>query len=403
MTVKKNIPFSPPDMSEEEVQLAADAIRSGWITTGPKTKEFERKIAEFCGTSKAVALNSATASMEMTLRVLGVGPGDEVIVPAYTYTSTASAVVHTGARPVMVDSQPGCIEMDYDLVAEAITERTKVVVPVDVAGVVCDYDKVFAVVESKKHLFSPSNDLQRSFGRPVVMCDAAHSFGSMWHGKRTGSLADFTCFSFHAVKNFTTAEGGAATWVDRPFIDNEALYKQYMLYSLHGQSKDALAKTMLGQWEYDIVGPWYKCNMTDITAAIGLAQFRRYEGMLQRRHQIIEMYNDRLKDFDVTLLKHTGEHHHSNGHLYIVRLNGKDRKTRDEVIVKLAERGIATNVHFKPLPMMTGYKALGYDIADYPRAYSLFCNSLTLPLYSRLSDEDAEYVISNFTDIIKDI
>ena len=403
MTVKKNIPFSPPDMSEEEVQLAADAIRSGWITTGPKTKEFERKIAEFCGTSKAVALNSATASMEMTLRVLGVGPGDEVIVPAYTYTSTASAVVHTGARPVMVDSQPGCIEMDYDLVADAITERTKVVVPVDVAGVVCDYDKVFTVVESKKHLFRPSNDLQRSFGRAIVMCDAAHSFGSMWHGKRTGSLADFTCFSFHAVKNFTTAEGGAATWVDRPFIDNEALYKQYMLYSLHGQSKDALAKTMLGQWEYDIVGPWYKCNMTDITAAIGLAQFRRYEGMLQRRHQIIEMYNDRLKDFDVTLLKHTGEHHHSNGHLYIVRLNGKDRKTRDEVIVKLAERGIAANVHFKPLPMMTGYKALGYDIADYPRAYSLFCNSLTLPLYSKLSDEDAEYVISNFTDIIKDI
>jgi len=390
-------------MSEDEVRLVSDAIRSGWITTGPKTKEFERQIAAYCGTSKAVALNSGTAAMEMTLRVLGIGPGDEVIVPAYTYTSTASAVAHTGARPVMVDSQPGCIEMDYGQMAEAITERTKAVVPVDVAGIVCDYDKVFAAVESRKSLFRPSTELQRSFGRPVVMCDAAHSFGSVWHGKRTGSLADFTCFSFHAVKNLTTAEGGAVTWCDRPFLDNEAVYKQYMLLSLHGQSKDALAKTMLGQWEYDIVGPWYKCNMTDITAAIGLAQLQRYEGMLSRRHKIIEMYNARLKDFDVSLLQHTGESHRSNGHLYIVRLNGKDMATRNGVIVKLAERGIAANVHFKPLPMMTGYRALGFDIADFPRAYSLFCNSITLPLYSRLSDEDAEYVISNFTDIVKDI
>ncbi len=390
-------------MSEEEVRLASDAIRSGWITTGPKTKEFERQIAAYCGTSKAVALNSGTAAMEMTLRVLGIGPGDEVIVPAYTYTSTASAVVHTGARPVMVDSQPGCIEMDYQLMAEAITERTKAVVPVDVAGIVCDYDKVYAAVESRKSLFRPSTELQRSFGRPVVMCDAAHSFGSMWHGRRTGSLADFTCFSFHAVKNLTTAEGGGVTWRDRPFLDNEAIYKQYMLYSLHGQNKDALAKTMLGQWEYDIVGPWYKCNMTDIMAAIGLAQLHRYEGMLSRRHKIIELYNERLKGLDVSLLRHTGEHHRSNGHLYIVRLNGKDIATRNEVIIKLAERGIAANVHFKPLPMMTGYKALGFDIADYPRAYGLFCNSITLPLYSRLSDEDAEYVISNFADIVKDI
>ncbi len=390
-------------MSEDEVRLVSDAIRSGWITTGPKTKEFERQIAAYCGTSKAVALNSGTAAMEMTLRVLGIGPGDEVIVPAYTYTSTASAVAHTGARPVMVDSQPGCIEMDYGQMAEAITERTKAVVPVDVAGIVCDYDKVFAAVESRKSLFRPSTEIQRSFGRPVVMCDAAHSFGSVWHGKRTGSLADFTCFSFHAVKNLTTAEGGAVTWCDRPFLDNEAVYKQYMLLSLHGQSKDALAKTMLGQWEYDIVGPWYKCNMTDITAAIGLAQLQRYGGMLSRRHKIIEMYNARLKDFDVSLLQHTGERHRSNGHLYIVRLNGKDMAMRNGVIVKLAERGIAANVHFKPLPMMTGYRALGFDIADFPRAYGLFCNSITLPLYSRLSDEDAEYVISNFTDIVKDI
>lgn len=396
----RNIPFSPPDMSEAEVQLVAEALRSGWITTGPKTKEFERKVASYCGTSTAVALNSATASMEMTLRVLGVGPGDEVVIPAYTYTATASAVVHVGATVVMVDSQADCIEMDYDKLADAITERTKVVVPVDVAGVVCDYDRVFAVVESKKHLFRPSTELQRAYGRPIVMCDAAHSFGSKWHGKISGSIADFTCFSFHAVKNFTTAEGGAVTWIDRPFIDSEAIYKQYMLYSLHGQSKDALAKTKLGQWEYDIKGPWYKCNMTDITAAIGLAQFQRYDSMLARRHSIIRIYDEALKGMDVTLLNHVGDDHCSNAHLYIVRLNGHDAEVRNDVIVKMAERGVATNVHFKPLPMMTAYKELGFDISNYPNAYSLFSNSITLPLYSRLTEEDAEYVISQFVDII---
>lgn len=387
-------------MSEEEVELVAEALRSGWITTGPKTKEFERKISDYCNTSKAVCLGSATAAMELTLRVLGVGPGDEVIVPAYTYTATASAVVHVGAKPVMVDSQPDCLEMDYDKMAEAITEKTKVVVPVDLAGVVCDYDKVFAAVESKKALFHADSDIQKAFGRVIVMADGAHAFGAQWHGKMCGEISDFTCFSFHAVKNFTTAEGGAVTWRNHEGIDNEALYRQYQLYSLHGQSKDAFAKTRLGAWEYDVVGPWYKCNMTDIMAAIGLAQFKRYDGMLKRRHHIIEKYAKALEGCNVALLDHCGDNHKSNGHLFIVRLLGKDEAYRNSVIEKMAERGIATNVHFKPLPMMTAYKQMGNDIKNFPNAYNLYCNAITLPLYSKLTEEDADYVISNFVDII---
>lgn len=398
---KHNIPFSPPDITEAEVELVAEALRSGWITTGPKTKEFERQIAEFCQTSRAVCLNSATAAMEMTLRVLGIGPGDEVIVPAYTYTATASAVLHTGATPVMVDSQTDNVQMDYDKVAEAITDKTKVIVPVDLGGIVCDYDRIFTIVEDKKNLFRPANDIQAAYGRIIVMCDGAHNFGAQWHGKMAGSIADFTCFSFHAVKNFTTAEGGAATWRDHEGIDNEALYHQYQLLSLHGQNKDALAKTKAGAWEYDIKGAWYKCNMTDIMAAIGLAQFKRYDGMLARRRQIIEMYNEALKDCNVALLDHYGTDHASSGHLYIVRLIGKDVEERNEIITKMAERGIATNVHYKPLPMMTAYKEIGIDINDYPNAYNMYRNAITLPLYSRLTDEDVKYITDNFTELIK--
>lgn len=397
---KRNIPFSPPDITENEIELVADALRSGWITTGPKTKEFERQIAKFCHTSCAVCLNSATSAMELTLRVLGVGPGDEVIVPAYTYTATASAVLHVGATPVMIDSQEDNVQMDYDKMADAITERTKVVVPVDLGGIVCDYDKVFQAVESRKSLFHASNDIQALFGRVIVMCDGAHNFGAQWHGKMAGEIADFTCFSFHAVKNFTTAEGGAVTWLDREGFDNEAIYHQYQLLSLHGQNKDALAKTKLGAWEYDIKGAWYKCNMTDITAAIGLAQFKRYDSMLARRKEIIEKYNAALKGKNVALLEHYGDDFTSCGHLYIVRLLDKDSDGRNEVIEKMAEQGIATNVHYKPLPMMTAYKNLGYDIKDFPNAYNLFRNSITLPLYSRLSDEDVDYIIDNFTRII---
>lgn len=400
MNNKKNIPFSPPDITEAEIELVAEALRSGWITTGPKTKEFERRIAAYCGTSRAVCLNSATAAMEMTLRVLGVGPGDEVIVPAYTYTATASAVLHTGATPVMVDSQKDNVQMDYDKVAEAITERTKVIVPVDLGGIVCDYDAIFRVVESKKALFRASNDIQKVFGRIIIMCDGAHNFGAQWHGKRAGSIADFTCFSFHAVKNLTTAEGGAVTWRDYEGLDDEALYHNYQLLSLHGQNKDALAKTKAGAWEYDIKGAWYKCNMTDIMAAIGLAQLSRYEGMLARRRDIIARYNDALKDCNVSLLNHYGEDHASSGHLYIVRMLDKTMEQRNDIITKMAERGIATNVHYKPLPMMTAYKEMGMDINNYPNAYNLFSNAITLPLYSRLTDDDVEYIVSNFVDIL---
>lgn len=402
-TKLRNIPFSPPDMSEAEILEVAEALRSGWITTGPKTKEFERQIAEYCGTNKAVCLNSATACMEMILHVLGVGPGDEVITCAYTYTATASVTCHVGAKVVMVDTAPGSFEMDYSKLADAITENTKVIIPVDLAGIVCDYEKVFATVESKKHLFKPANDIQKAFGRVVVLADAAHAFGAEQNGKMCGNIADFTSFSFHAVKNLTTAEGGALTWKPIPGIDDEWIYKQFQLLSLHGQNKDALAKTKLGAWEYDIVAPNYKCNMTDVMAGIGLAQLKRYQGMLDRRREIIEKYNEGLKDCDVQVLNHYSENHASSGHLYLVRLLGKTVEQRNAVIEKMAERQIACNVHYKPLPMMTAYKNLGFDIANYPNAYAQYVNEVTLPLNTRLSDEDVEYVIENFVDIIKNI
>ena len=396
----KKIPFSPPDMSEAEINEVAEALRSGWITTGPKTKEFERLIAMCCQTEQAVCLNSATACMELILRVLGVGPGDEVITSAYTYTATASVTCHVGAKVVMVDTAPDSFEMDYDKLADAITERTKVVLPVDLAGVVCDYDKIFAAVESKKHLFSPVNDIQKAYGRVIVLADAAHAFGAKWHGKMCGEIADFTSFSFHAVKNLTTAEGGALTWRNHDGVDNESLYKQFQLLSLHGQNKDALAKTRLGAWEYDIVAPYYKCNMTDVMAGIGLAQLKRYPEMLYRRRQIIERYNEGLRGCDVQVLDHFGDDHSSSGHLYLVRLLGEDVEYRNAVIERMAERGIACNVHYKPLPMMTAYKNLGFDIVDYPNAYNQYHNEITLPLHTSLTNEDVEYVISNFVDII---
>lgn len=417
----RNIPFSPPDMTEAEVKLAAEAILSGWITTGPKTKEFERKIASYVGTNKAVCLNSATAAMEMALRLIGVGPEDEVIVPAYTYTATASVTQHVGCKVVMVDSQKDNVEMDYDKLAEAITERTKVICPVDLGGVMCDYDKVFAAIESKKHLFRPANEIQKKIGRIIVAADDAHAFGAKWHGKMAGAIADFSSFSFHAVKNLTTAEGGALTWnlpfcgepvsydawSTVPHIEDETwdgyLYRLSQLYSLHGQNKDALAKTQLGAWEYDVIGPWYKCNMTDIMAGIGLAQLERYQGMLDRRRHIIGVYDNALKDLPVAVLNHYGEDFAGSGHLYITRLLGRTDQERRGVIVKMAERGIACNVHYKPLPMMTAYKALGFDIKDYPNAYNLFVNEVTLPLHTRLTDEDIDYVISNFVDIIKNL
>ena len=399
MSIKK-IPFSPPDITESEVYLVSEALRSGLITTGPKTKEFERLIAMCCQTDQAVCLNSATACMELILRVLGVGPGDEVITSAYTYTATASVTCHVGAKVVMVDTAPDSFEMDYDKLADAITEKTKVVLPVDLAGVVCDYDKIFAAVESKKHLFSPANDIQKAYGRVIVLADAAHAFGAKWHGKMCGEIADFTSFSFHAVKNLTTAEGGALTWRNHDGVDNESLYKQFQLLSLHGQNKDALAKTRLGAWEYDIVAPYYKCNMTDVMAGIGLAQLKRYPEMLYRRRQIIERYNEGLKGRNVQVLDHFGDDHSSSGHLYLVRLLGEDVEYRNAVIERMAERGIACNVHYKPLPMMTAYKNLGFDIVDYPNAYNQYHNEITLPLHTSLTNEDVEYVISNFVDII---
>ena len=397
----RNIPFSPPDMTEAEVNEVKEAILSGWITTGPKTKEFERLIALCCQTNKAVALNSATAAMELTLRVLGVGPGDEVIVPAYTYTATASVVHHVGAKIVMVDVAADSFEIDYDRIADAINERTKVVMPVDLGGVMCNYTRIFDAIESKRSLFRPSNQIQKAFGRVIVLADAAHAFGAKWHDKMCGEVADFTSFSFHAVKNLTTAEGGAITWRPISGVDDEWLYKQYQLLSLHGQNKDALAKTQLGAWEYDIVAPDYKCNMTDISAAIGLVQLRRYAEILHRRRQIIERYNDALADCNVQILTHFGDDHQSSGHLYLVRLLGHDSKYRNEVIRQMAERGIACNVHYKPLPMMTAYKNLGFSIEDYPNAFRQFENEVTLPLHTRLSDEDVNYVIENFVEIIK--
>lgn len=403
------IPFSPPDIGEAEIAQVADTLRSGWITTGPKTKELERQVASFCHTSRAVCLNSATAAMELTLHQLGIGPGDEVITCAYTYTASASVVCHVGAKLVLVDcckpsdSGSDCYQMDYDALERAITPRTKAIIPVDLGGVVCDYDRIFEIVERKKALFTPSdNKIQQALGRVAVMADAAHAFGAQWHGRMCGEIADFTCFSFHAVKNFTTAEGGAVTWRDLPGIDNEEIYKNYMLLSLHGQSKDALAKTQLGAWEYDIVMPGYKCNMTDIMAAIGLAQMQRYPDLLARRKQIITRYNQVMDTLPVSYLRHYGEDFASSGHLYLVRLNGRDEQFRNDFIVKMAEREIATNVHYKPLPMHTAYKKLGFDIKDYPNAFAMYRNEVTLPLHTLLTDEQVEFLLETLAQLLRD-
>lgn len=399
------IPFSPPDIGEAEIAQVADTLRSGWITTGPKTKELERQVASFCHTSRAVCLNSATAAMELTLHQLGIGPGDEVITCAYTYTASASVVCHVGAKLVLVDccKPSDCYQMDYDALERAITPRTKAIIPVDLGGVVCDYDRIFEIVERKKALFTPSdNKIQQALGRVAVMADAAHAFGAQWHGRMCGEIADFTCFSFHAVKNFTTAEGGAVTWRDLPGIDDEEIYKNYMLLSLHGQSKDALAKTQLGAWEYDIVMPGYKCNMTDIMAAIGLAQMQRYPGLLARRKQIITRYNQVMDTLPVSYLRHYGEDFASSGHLYLVRLNGRDEQFRNDLIIKMAEREIATNVHYKPLPMHTAYKKLGFDIKDYPNAFAMYRNEVTLPLHTLLTDEQVEFLLETFAQLLRD-
>lgn len=395
------IPFSPPDITEAEVQQVAEALRSGWITTGPKTKELEKEAAELCGTKRAVCLNSQTACAEMTLRLLGIGEGDEVITSAYTYTASAAVVCHVGAKLVLIDTQKDSLEMDYDKLEAAITEKTKVIIPVDLGGVPCDYDRIFKIVEKKKELFHPSTKIQEAIGRVIVMADAAHAFGAIWHGKPVGSIADFSNFSFHAVKNFTTAEGGAATWRDIEGIDNEEIYHQYQLLSLHGQSKDALAKTQLGAWEYDIIGPWFKCNMTDVVAGIGLAQMKRYQGLLARRKEIISRYDDALKPLGIEVLDHYTDEHQSSGHLYLTRIPGITLAQRHEIIVKMAERGVACNVHYKPLPMMTAYKNMGFDIKDYPNAYARFENEITLPLHTKLTDEEVEYVIEMFCEVVK--
>lgn len=395
------IPFSPPDITDAEIAQVTEALKSGWITTGPKTKELEREVATFCGTSRAVCLNSQTACAEMTLRLLGVGEGDEVITSAYTYTASASVVCHVGAKLVLVDTQADSLEMDYDKLAEAITEKTKVIIPVDMGGVPCDYDRIFSIVKDKEKMFRPANEIQRAIGRIIVMADAAHAFGAAWHDKPVGSIADFSNFSFHAVKNFTTAEGGAVTWRDIPGVDNETIYHQYQLLSLHGQSKDALAKTQLGAWEYDIVGPWYKCNMTDVVAGIGLAQMKRYSGLLSRRKEIITTYDAVFRPLGIETLNHYTSEHQSSGHLYITRVPGITLGQRNEIIIKMAEEEIACNVHYKPLPMMTAYKNLGFTIVDYPNAYQRFANEITLPLHTKLTDEEVNYIIKKYTEIVK--
>lgn len=418
---KRNVFFSPPDMTETETRLVVEAIMSGWITTGPNTKEFEKKISAYVHTDKTVCLNSATAAMELALRLIGVGPEDEVIVPAYTYTASASVTQHVGCHLVMVDSNEENQQMDLQKLAEAITERTKVIVPVDLGGVVCEYDKILEVLEQKKGLFRPTNELQKKIGRVIISSDCAHAFGSEWKGKMAGEIGDFSSFSFHAVKNLTTAEGGALTW-HLPFgnepvvmdIDttvpvfegetwNEFLYRKCQLFSLHGQNKDALAKTKLGSWEYDVIGPWYKCNMTDIMASLGLAQMERYDTMLQKRQKYVERFNEAFKELNVAVLDHKGAEHCSSHHLYIIRLLGKTREQVNDVITKMAERGIATNVHYKPLPMMTAYKTLGFDIKNFPNAYKMFENTMTLPLNTKMTEEDVEYVIENFVDIVKSL
>ena len=394
------IPFSPPDITEQEAQEVTAALLSGWITTGPRTKQLEKNIASLCGVEKAVCLNSATASLESILQMLGIGPGDEVITTAYTYTATASVVYHIGATLRFVDTQKDSLEMDYDQMADTINERTKAVIPVDLAGIPCNYEKVFEAVESKRHLFRPNNDLQKSFGRVIVVADGAHALGAQWRGQMVGAIADFTSFSFHAVKNFTTGEGGALTWRNHQGIDNEKMYKEFQLLTLHGQSKDALEKSTLNSWEYDIIYPGYKRNMTDVIAAIGLVQIKRYPALLARRKQLIERYNDALKDENVSVLPHFTDNHISSGHLYLVRLTGRDSNDRNQVINKMAERGIATNVHYKPLPMMTAYRKLGFDIKNFPNAYHFFENEITLPLYTKLTDEQVDYILENFKDII---
>lgn len=399
---RRNIQFSPPDISEAEIEEVCEALRSGWITTGPRTKELEKRLAAFCHTDKLVCLNSATAAEELNLRVLGIGAGDEVIVPAYTYTATAAAVIHVGAKLVFIDSQKDSTEMDYDAMEAAINERTKAVIAVDLGGIIADYDRIYDAVERKKNLFNPKTDIQKALGRVAVLADGAHSLGADRNGKMAGEIADFTSFSFHAVKNFTTAEGGAATWRHIDGVDDEALYKQYQLLSLHGQSKDALAKTKLGAWEYDIVAPYYKCNMTDIMAAIGLRQLDRYAGLLERRKQIIAKYDEMCDELGVMHLNHYGEHHNGSGHLYLTRVPGIGDEQRREIIIKMAEQGIATNVHYKPLPMMTAYKAYGWDIKDFPNAYAYYENLITLPLHTLLSDDDVEYVVENFKNIVKE-
>ena len=407
-TEQRNIPFSPPDISELEINEVVAALRSGWITTGPRTKELEKRLAEYCHTQKCVCLNSATAAEELNLRVLGIGEGDEVIVPAYTYTASVSAAVHVGAKVVFIDSQPDSVEMDYDQMEAAITEKTKAIIAVDLGGIICDYDRIYQAVENKKSLFKPSGNtelgqrIQKSLGRVAVFSDGAHALGAEWHGKKAGEIADFTSFSFHAVKNFTTAEGGAATWRTIDGVDNEEIYKQFQLYSLHGQSKDALAKTVKGSWEYDIVGPWYKCNMTDITAAIGLRQLDRYPGLLARRKEIIAKYDAKCDELGVKHLVHYGEDFASSGHLYIVRVPNATDEQRRDIITEMAERGVACNVHYKPLPMMTAYKNMGWDIKDFPNAYHLYENAVTLPLHTLLSDEDVDYIIKCFKEIVKE-
>ena len=397
----RKIPFSPPDITEAEINEVIEALKSGWITTGPRVKQFEQNLKEFTHADGVVCLSSATASEELNLRILGIGPGDEVLVPAYTYTATASPAIHVGATVKFIDSQKDSVEMDYDAMEAAITEKTKAVIPVDLAGIICDYDRIFQAVDNKKHIFKPNSPVQEALGRVAVVADCAHALGATRNGKQAGEIADFSSFSFHAVKNLTTAEGGAATWKHIDGIDDDELYKQYQLYSLHGQSKDALAKTQLGAWEYDIVGPWYKCNMTDIQAAIGLKQLERYPALLQRRQEIINQYDEALVQLGVLHLKHSGEGFQGSGHLYLSRIPGADEAKRNSIITKLAEQGVATNVHYKPLPMMTAYKALGFDIKDYPSAYMQYQNELTLPLHTRLTDEDIQYIKENFIETIK--
>ena len=399
---EKIISFSPPDISEMEIEEVCAALRSGWITTGPRTKKLEKELAEWIGTEKCVCLNSQTACAELVLRVLGVGEGDEVVVPAYTYTASASVIDHVGAKIVLIDSQKDNVEMDYDALEAAINERTKAIIPVDLGGVPCDYARIFEIAERKKHLFKPANDLQRAIGRVAVCADTAHALGAKWHGKMIGAVADFSCFSFHAVKNFTTAEGGAITWMLPAAVDSEALYHQFQLLSLHGQSKDALSKTRLGDWEYDVEGLWYKCNMTDMAAALGLAQFQRYPHILKRRRDIVARYDAAIRPLGIQVLDHFNAEHESSGHLYITRVPGITSEQRNEIIHKMADCGIACNVHYKPLPMHTAYKALGFDIADFPNAYAYFENEITLPLHTCLSDEDVEYVKENYVRILKE-